>query len=295
MGRERDRGDWIPWYCDDSPGWLELSLAARGAAEGIARKMGRKRSELHLGSRGLKGLAVLLRCRWEELEPAIAELTTGPHPRFVMSEDGRVLIDPEHESRRRPTSAERVSRHRKKVEANDTAPESGDVTPVTVTPVSSDHVTPVTGASVSSPLLSSDLISSSEADQDHLTGGSRPPDPPPADPLGPPPPWFAKVVETIATTCMVDLRLADCWIRYAGHSADKGKRPNEKHAAYWVNTVMVPEAREEAKSESRQRQRDAKYDAARSGPTPIPRETPEQAKEFARRLAERVASRKGAA
>lgn len=89
----QERGGWIPWYCEDSPGWLELSLAARGAAEGIARKMGPHRGELHLGPRGLRGLAVLLRCSWAELEPALAELTEGPHPRLVVSEDQRVIID----------------------------------------------------------------------------------------------------------------------------------------------------------------------------------------------------------
>ncbi len=116
MTKERDRGEWIPWYTDDSPGWLELSLAARGAAEGIARKMGRHRSVLHLGSRGLRGLAVLLRCRWEELEPALAELLApGPNgeaPRLIVDESQSILIDPGHESRQRKTSTERVREFR---------------------------------------------------------------------------------------------------------------------------------------------------------------------------------------
>jgi hypothetical protein len=276
---DRDRGEWIPWYCDDSPGWLELSLAARGAAEGIARKMGRSRGELHLGSRGLKGLAVLLRCTWEELEPAMRELTTGEHPRFLLSADARVLIDPEHESRRRPTSAERVRRHRKS-----DRPLTADVTPVTVTSVTTDHVTHVTGASVSSPLLSSDLISSS-ADQKNLTGGSGAPPPDKA------PEWFVDLVQAICDDTGEKFAVHEAWIRYSGHRATKGIAPSAQDARYWLGTVMVPEARKERRAESDRRLNQQRRD----GPPAVQRETPEQAKEFARKLAERVAARKGAA
>src|SRR5690349_4444194 len=106
----RDRGDWIPWYVEDSPGWLALSLAARGLAEGIARKMGRKRSELPLGSRGIRGIEQLMGRPWAEIEPAIRELLAkgpateefieGTPARLVYDATRRVLIDPDHETRR---------------------------------------------------------------------------------------------------------------------------------------------------------------------------------------------------
>jgi hypothetical protein len=54
------------------------------------------------------------------------------------------------------------------------------------------------------------------------------------------------VVKSIATSQVVDLRLAECWTAYCGHRTDKGGRPNEKHAAYWLTTVMVPKRRDEA-------------------------------------------------
>lgn len=80
-----------------------------------------------------------------------------------------------------------------------------------------------------------------------------------ADPLAPPPEWFAKVVDSLSTSQMVELRLAECWAAYCGHATDKGKRPNEKHAAYWLTTVMVPKRREELKADYRQRERDKRY------------------------------------
>jgi hypothetical protein len=286
MTKERDRGEWIPWYCEDSPGWVELSFAARGVAEGIARKMGRSRGEIHLGSRGLRGLCKLLHGQWEEFEPAMAELLAegpdGEPPRLVLSEDQRVLIDPDHETRRRPTSAERVKKHRAKSEP---PPPPEDVTHVTVTSVTSVSETPVTGAGVTSPLLSSDLISSSEADQDHLAGGSSPETAPP---------WFAGVVEAVGMATLVDLRPADCWLRYHGHRAGKGKRVDPNDARYWLTTVMVPEARKEAKEAARQRERDKRYaDHTPKYEKPTAGQTSKFQAELARRLAEEA--KKGAA
>ena len=287
----RDRGDWIPWYCEDSPGWLELSLVARGAAEGIARKMGRNRSELHLGSRGLRGLATLLRCRWEELEPALAELLSpgpnGEDPRLVYDEERRVLTDPDHETRRRPSSAERVARHR----ATKTEPPGPpDVTPVTVTSVTSDSVTPVTGVRVTSPLLSSDLISS-PADQDHLAGqkgvGAG---------ASSAPPWFDDVLEVIAMDTGERLAKGEAWLRYAGHRASKRERPERDHAIYWLTTVMVQEAKDAREEAHRRRERDEQRDRARGAPPPPkPRQTPEEAQRKAQQLADRLHGRKGAA
>ncbi len=149
--RDYTEAKWIPWYVEDSPGWLELSLSARGAAEGIARKMNAK-GELHLGSRGLRGLAVLLRRPWEEVGPAVDELLTrGPNgeaPRLVYDPTTGVLFDPEAVNRRRRPavpSNERVKRHREK--AKGTASGETDVTPVT----------PVTPPSISRSSLISDL------------------------------------------------------------------------------------------------------------------------------------------
>jgi hypothetical protein len=153
LSRDYRHEDWIPWYTEDSPGWLELSLAARGAAEGIARKMGRDRDELHLGSRGLRGLAILLHCRWEDLEPALAELLSpGPHgepPRLVYDPERQVIHDPEAADRRRPTSTGRVRAHRAS-KSNPPPPPVSETheTDETVSPVSSGSET---GASVPSP------------------------------------------------------------------------------------------------------------------------------------------------
>lgn len=124
----RERGEWIPWYCADSPSWLRLSLAARGAAEGIARKMGPRSGELHLGAYGLEGLADLLRVRWEDLEPAIVELTSGPHPRLLVTEDRRILIDPDHPTRRLKGSTIRMHNKRSKEETTERHQASQGVT-----------------------------------------------------------------------------------------------------------------------------------------------------------------------
>jgi len=229
-----DRGDWIPWYVDDSAGWLELSLAARGAAEGIARKMGPRRGELRLGSRGLRGLALLLGCSWEELEPALAELLSGPHPRLVLSEDQRVLIDPDHESRRRPTSADRVRRHRAK-----RAGDAGNVT----------SVTPVSGVQgnacdVASRLLSSDLpsdLSGRSEDPQQVTAREAAP----PEPLGDAPPsWWADAAATAEQTS--GLRVADLgalWLEYRSARERKGWQPSQRDAVGWLASVARSDAR----------------------------------------------------
>lgn len=248
----RERGEWIPWYCDDSAGWLELSLAARGAAEGIARKMGKGRSQLHLGSRGLRGLAVLLHCRWEELEPALRELTTGDHPRYLLAEDERVLIDPQHEERRRPTSRERMAKHRAAKASEPPLPapspreedqirreeSRSDVTPVTVTPSDGSDARDVTGVT------------------------------PPC------PEWFAVTAQGVIENTGERFGVPEAWIRYHGHRRNKGIATNANDASYWLGTVMVPEARKErqAKSEREQNRRD------RVTPPEPPKISREQAK-----------------
>lgn len=105
--------EWLPWYRPDTAGWLELSLAARGAMAEVARKLD-KRGELHLGRRGLPALATLLRVKWdEELAPAMSELLTDG--RLAWNSDDGILSDPDYEKRRRPTSTERVRAFRERV------------------------------------------------------------------------------------------------------------------------------------------------------------------------------------
>lgn len=241
----RDRGDWIPWYLADSASWLELSLAARGAAEGIARKMGRTSGELHLGSRGLRGLALLLGCSWEELEPAITELLSGPHPRLVLSEDQRVLIDPDHASRKRPTSAERVRRHRARRADGDACNVTG-VTSVTET------VTRVPSRLVSSDLsLGSDLSGRSE-DPQQVT--AREPDVPPANappsvsppaeelPDAPPAWWLGAVATAEQTTGRTLDQVPARWLEYRAARERKGWKPSPRDAVGWVAAVLSADA-----------------------------------------------------
>lgn len=242
----RDRGDWIPWYLADSASWLELSLAARGAAEGIARKMGRTSGELHLGSRGLKGLALLLGCSWDELEPAITELLAGEHPRLVLSEDHRVLIDPDHASRRRPTSAERVRRHRARRADGDAC----NVTSVTGVTTVTETVTRVPSRLVSSDLLSlgSDLPRSEDPPQVTAREADRPPSVPPPAPVADlpdaAPSWWSAAVATVEQTS--GLRVADLgalWLEYRGARERKGWAPSQRDAVGWLAAVARSDAR----------------------------------------------------
>ncbi len=114
------------------------------------------------------------------------------------------------------------------------------------------------------------------------------------DPLGPAPDWFRRTVESISTSQVVDLRVAECWTAYCGHRLSKGERPDATHAAYWLTTVMVPKARDEAKADYRQRERDKRYaDHTPKYEQPTPQRSAEIANELARRVAEQA--KKGAA
>lgn len=272
----RERGDWIPWYCEDSPGWVELSFAARGVAEGIARKMGPKRNALYLGHRGLRGLCRLLHGRWEEFEPAMRELlSTGPDgepPRLVYDAETGTLSDPQHEDRRRRSVADRVADHRAKKRQAGSAPISEpppDVTPVT-------DVTPSNGGNSPSPLLSSDLISSSRK----------------GEPERGPPDWFREVVEAVCADTGEKFAVHEAWIRYSGHRATVGKAINAQDARYWLGTVMVPEARKERRNESDRRLNQQRRD----GPPERPKQSREDARREAQEFAAQLAARnKGAA
>lgn len=90
---------------------------------------------------------------------------------------------------------------------------------------------------------------------------------------------------------MVDLRPADCWLRYAGHRADKGKRPEANDARYWLTTVMVPEARKEAAAAARQRERDKRFaDHRPRYDKPTAAQTAEFGKSLQARVAEQIAA-----
>ena len=150
--RDYDHEEFRPWYVADSPGYLELSLLARGLVADLLRKFD-KRGQLRL--RRLSDLAILLRLRWEgEIEPAVTELLS--HGRLVWDEASGTLTDPEFVDRMRVGSAARMARKR--------AREAAWVDVTDVTRVTAGDV-------VTSPLLSSDLISSD------LLSSERDPDP----------------------------------------------------------------------------------------------------------------------
>lgn len=150
MSRDREHDKWIPWYVEDTQGWLELSLLARGAMAELARKFNTK-GELYL-KRGFSELAFLLRLDLStEVEPALAELVTKG--KVTWDAERCVLSDPDYTFRKRRSSADRMAD--KRARDREAKRDASDVTPVTVT-----HVTPVL---VSSVLVSSDLSLGSDA------------------------------------------------------------------------------------------------------------------------------------
>lgn len=262
--RDYEHDEWIPWYVEDTPGWLELSLAARGAMAEIARKLNRV-GELRL-RRGISSLAVILRLRWEgELEMAVAELIAAGKVHW----DGStfVLSDPEYLSRKRKGSADRMRelRDRRKRDASDAC----DVTPVT-----SEHPEHVTG--VTPVLVSSDLISS-ESD---LGSGSD---------AREPPTWWATTCDTVESVTGAKIDRGSAWLRYSGHRRTNGKRMAPPDAQYWLTTVDVREQkqdrmREQAMQDSAAANRNRRFE----GPPKAPEPTPQQAKQFAEQLSQRL-------
>ena len=226
-----------PWYTPDTARWLRLSLAARGLIAELLRKWD-DRGEIRAES--TEDIAILLRLSVAEVEPALEECIKAG--RLQWDGTGGVLRDPDFQARQRKSSKDWMREKRAREKAQREACEASDARDIT--PPSSE------GCDASSPLLSSDLISSSEADQKILTGGSS------ADP---PPKWFADVVAAVELATVVDLRVPDCWLRYAGHRAEKGKKPSANDARYWLTTVMVPEAREATRRAARDRERDARF------------------------------------
>jgi hypothetical protein len=264
--RSYDDDEFLPWYRKATVGWLELSAIARGILVSVSMELNPKTGALHL-RRGLGSLAILLRLPAEDVERGIAELIAAE--KLAWNGSTFTLSDPEYMARKRSSSADRMARKR--------ARDAGvtDVTPCDASDVTRVTDKPSDGCDVTSPLLSSDLISSSQR----------------GEPERGPPPWFVETVEAVCMDTGEKFAAPEAWLRYSGHRATKGIAPNAQDARYWLGTVMVPEARKERRAES-----DRKLNRQqRDGPPSVQRETPEQAKEFARQLAERVAARKGAA
>lgn len=225
--RDREHDEWIPWYVEDTPGWLELSLAARGAMEGIARKLNRRTGKLAL-RRGLSSLAILLHVRWEELEPAVAELIA----RGKVEWDGSTftLSDPEYVERKRRSGAERVAAHRARLKGQATNPP--DVTPVTLQALPPLPVTRVTPVLVSSDLVSSGSSSlGSESTEDAK-----------------PPPWWAGACDATAMTVGGDVTGREAlWARYLSSRKRKTWGMNHTDAVGWLAEV-VPSDRAKARA-----------------------------------------------
>lgn len=284
MSRDYAHEEWIPWYTRATAGWMDLSLAARGVAVGLAMAMGRDGTEIPLGSRGLRGLARTLACPWEDLEPALQELLSpgpdGEPPRLVFDAERRVLRDPEAQARRRPTSTARVnaSRSRKRAESSD---DETHATVSSVSPPSETHAT------VSSDLISSDLISPEKIPEE--IPSARPRARP--DPSAAPPDWWGAVLATVNMQTGETLAAGEAWLRYAGHRSGKGYQATRDDALYWLTSVMVPLARKERQETARQRERDAKYDRQRAGPIP-PTEPRTLTEDEQRELAARVPMRR---
>jgi hypothetical protein len=252
--RDREHDEWIPWYVEDTPGWLELTLVARGAMEGIARKLNRKTGKLTL-RRGLSSLAVLLHVRWEELEPALAELVAKGKVEW----DGSTftLSDPDYLERKRRSGADRVADLRARRKSSP-PPDVTDVTLPALPPLPALHVTDVTPVLVSSSLISSDSDLGSDARE------------------GDPPPWFATAVDVVAMGTGVALPVAESWLRYDGHREGKGLPRTAKDAQYWLTTVMVPEVLEVKRRDARDGERTKAVVQQRSGPEvkPLPSVAP---------------------
>lgn len=276
--RDREHDEWIPWYVEDTPGWLELSLAARGAMEGIARKLNRKTGQLAL-RRGLSSLAILLHVTWAELEPAIAELIAKGKVEW----DGSrfLLSDPEYVERKRRSGADRMADTRaRRRDVADVAPVPQQVSPASrVSPTDPvTGVTDVTAVLVSSSLVSSDLRS-------HIASGvilertaALEPD--------------ARVVfDTIATNRHVGQEPDIAWTNFTGHFAGQHFPSREAVLGRWQKWVSQ-QAVYSAKDRNKDRDRDAaaaeRQRFAKEGPPKPPPQTKAQAEAFAEELASRV-------
>lgn len=83
--------DVIHWRRRRTARWLSLSLAARGAVEGIVAAMN-DRGELQLPREGLPTLAAVLGRPWTEVEPAIREVFASG--KLIYDEERLLVTDP---------------------------------------------------------------------------------------------------------------------------------------------------------------------------------------------------------
>lgn len=262
-----------PWYTPDTARWLRLSLAARGLIAELLRKWD-DRGEIRADD--AEDVAILLRLDVADVSRALDEcLAAG---RLTWDRGAGILRDPDFLARQRRSSADRMrDKRRREREARNGCDARDDRD---VTDKSCD------GGDAPSPLLSSDLISS-EGERERETPPAADPAPTSADPS---PPWFGAVVETVSQTTGEQLRPPECWLRYAGHRAEKGKRPSANDARYWLTTVMVPEAREERRRANRDAERDRSRGGAGPPAKPPPKLSPEDTKRFADELRRQVAA-----
>lgn len=107
--RDYDSDEFIPWYREATPTWLELSDAERGVLVSVAMELNPKTGERIL-RRGLSSLALVVQIPWERLEPALARLIALGKLEW---DGGRfALRDPGYLERKRKTSTERVREFR---------------------------------------------------------------------------------------------------------------------------------------------------------------------------------------
>jgi len=230
--RSYDEERYLPWYRRPTPTWLELSIAARGVLVSVAMELNDATGTLFL-RRGLSSLATMLRVSLAELEPALAELLEAG--KLKWDPDSQTLSDPEYLDRKRPTSTERVRKHRSR--------NAGNVTSVSDPPCNGETV-------------SSSLLFSSLSDSDLSLGSGSPSS---TDP----PAWWGDACELVEQNTGVTLERGPAWLRYWGHRTKSGKRIAKPDAIYWLTSVDVKElakAREEARHRE---QRDKDFDAAR--------------------------------
>jgi hypothetical protein len=270
--RDREHDRWIPWYCDDTPGWAALSLAARGAMEGIARKINPKTGRLYL-RQGLGSLSVLLHRPWAELEPALNELLAAG--KVLWNGSQFYLEDPDYEERRRPSSAERVARHRSKKAAE--APPASGTDPIEEEKRTEENRGNVTGVTP---------VTSNACNASNVTSVT----------VTDPPEWWDGVIGLIAGNVGVELHAKEAWYRYDGHRANKGVSPNQRDAMYWLNTVMVREAKEAIHKAAVDAERTAIIARGRrpTEPPERPKMTEAQSRAFTEGLKERLLAKQAA-
>lgn len=99
--------DVIHWRRRRTARWLSLSLAARGAVEGVVAAMN-ERGELQLPREGLPTLATVLGRPWTEVEPALREVFASG--KLIYDTERLLVIDPTRNERDAEDRQELVER-----------------------------------------------------------------------------------------------------------------------------------------------------------------------------------------